>query len=85
MAQLLASGARAAHLLGWTLLYLTTIQVFVHIAHFGVSRGDENRIICFCDFGKPYKLECLSSAVDAYVLPVALFGSKTQHVGAGVG
>jgi hypothetical protein len=36
-----------------------------------------------CDLGKPRKVDCLSGAVEAFLLPIALRGTKTQDVSGG--
>jgi hypothetical protein len=80
MSWLLAGGGEAALQLRWDNLHMAQMQTFVHLAHSGVARGDDSRVVCICDIGKPRKVPCLSGVVDAYVLPVAMFGTKTHQV-----
>ncbi|KAG2449295.1 hypothetical protein HYH02_005452 [Chlamydomonas schloesseri] len=78
MCKLLASGAKCAQCLKWDLLMVAQAQGFVNCLHFGVGRGDDSRVINVCDLGKPRKVDCLSSNVAAFMLPIALRGTKTQ-------
>ncbi len=83
MADLLARGMEAVGRLRWRsggLLQLTTTQLFVHIMHFGLGRGDDTRGMRIHHIGKPRRCEVLSGVVDAYTLPITIFAGKTQSV-----
>ncbi|KAG2442260.1 hypothetical protein HXX76_002347 [Chlamydomonas incerta] len=79
MTKLLASGAKCAECLKWDILMVAQAQAFVNCLHFGVGRGDDSRVMNLSDLGKPRKVDCLSGAVEAFVLPIALRGTKTQE------
>ena len=55
-------------------------QLFVHLMHFGAGRGDDTRVMHIADIGKPRLVEAVSNAVPCYMLPIVLFGTKTQTV-----
>jgi hypothetical protein len=83
---LLVGGAIATKALPrWTLLQVAMTQLFVHLMHFGAGRGDDTRVMHIADIGKPRKVDALSDAVDCYMLPIVLFGTKTQSVSRGCG
>lgn len=84
IALLLVGGYFAAKELGrWTLLQVALAQLFVHLMHFGAGRGDDTRAMHIADIGKPRLVDALSVAVACYMLPIVLFGTKTQSVSRG--
>lgn len=85
ISELLVQGQAAASQLNMTTLMLAQTQALFHIMHFGAGRGDDARVMMLADISKPRPVEVLSGAADCVMVPIVLYGTKTQRVSSGMG
>ncbi|KAG2497313.1 hypothetical protein HYH03_004896 [Edaphochlamys debaryana] len=79
LVRLTASGELAAKELGWHPLKVSLSRAFMTLMHAGVARGDNTRGVYICDLGRPRKMTALSGVTECFMLPIVLFGTKTQE------
>ncbi|KAG2452053.1 hypothetical protein HYH02_003089 [Chlamydomonas schloesseri] len=79
IAELLVQGQTASNALGMTRLGLAQTQALFHIMHFGAGRGDDTRVMMLADIGKPREVLALSGVTPCVMVPIVLYGTKTQR------
>lgn len=85
ISELLVQGQAAASKLRMPLLGVAQTQALFHIMHFGAGRGDDTRVMMLADIAKPRSVDVLSGVAPCWMVPIVLYGTKTQRVSLGLG
>lgn len=76
----MASGMVAMRKLRWTSLYRVALaQLTVQLLHHTMARGDDSRLLCLCDVGKPKVAQTVGPCVAQYI-NIVLENGKAQRV-----